>query len=271
MKEPNALVPLLFEFRTTKVQWTHAHARIKGWWKGPHGIRDHENLIAEVPKDGRTIPFPLERVPDKEWQQCVPKQTEDGNLTLTSDADVEKICSAFRPQLLISSERTYNIKITEPIKPSQPADAWDLRDEFFRLKLNPEEAVQFLNKWGSWNFREHVLLAEIEDLQRALHAALISPPEWWFANVYSALPRWRSSPKAPYFTILTDKCEIALRMTVTIDLLHKRKFKTCARGDCDMPFRIESGHSRVYCRPYCSHLESMRRNRKTKTMKAREA
>ena len=258
------VIPLSFEFKTTKVQWAKGHAHIKGWWKRPDGTVDGEHLLAEVStaETVRALQFPLERLPDKEWAQCVTTQGDDGNLVQVCDADVENACSAFEPQLLVRSDRTYDIRHVAPTKPSQPADAWEMREEFLRLKLDCEKAVAFLNKWGSWDFREYALLPEMAELQHAVREALTSPPDQWFANYYSVPPLWHHRPKKPYFTILTDKCEIAIRMTVTSDLLRQAKFKRCARRDCGMPFEVTSKHNRNYCLPYCSHLESMRRKRK---------
>jgi hypothetical protein len=258
-------IPLSFEFKTTKVQWAKSYARIKGWWKRPDGTVDGENLVAEVPNADtvKTVQFPFERLPDKEWEQCVAKLSDDGTLERICDADVEQVCSAFEPQLLVRSDRTYDIRYAAPTKPSQPADAWEMRKEFLRLKLDCEKAIAFLNKWGSWDFREYALLSEMVDLQQAVLGALTSPPELWFSKDYSIPPTLYRRSQKPYFTILTDKCEIAIRMTVTSDLLRGAEFKRCARRDCEMPFEVTSKHSRDYCRAYCSHLESVRRKRKT--------
>lgn len=136
-----------------------------------------------------------------------------------------------------------------------------MREEFLQLKLGWNEVIAFFNRWGSWDSREYAYLSDIEQLQHLLLKALVSPPDLWFAGQYSLPPMWRRRPKPPYFMLQTDQCEIALRLTVTIDLLNQTKFKKCARHDCDTVFKVESKHKRDYCLPYCSHLESMRRKR----------
>ena len=246
-----------------------AYARIKGWWKWPDGTVNGENLIAEIMHGeiAKSVQFPLERLPQKEWDQCVARLSDDGTTERICDEDLKRVCSAFEPQLLVRSDRTDNLRAVEPAKPSQPANAWHMREEFLRLKLDCEEAVAgekavaFLNNWGSWSFGEYALVSDMKDLQGAVRKALTSPPDQWFASDYSVLPMWHRRRKFPYFSMLTDKCEIAVRMTVTIDLLGQKAFKTCSRRDCGMPFEVTSKHKREYCRPYCAHLESMRRNR----------
>jgi hypothetical protein len=263
--ETVTIFPFSFEFVTTEVQWMGAPARIKGWWKRPDGTIDGESLLAEVTTGGtsRSIQFPFERVPDKEWQQCVANFSDDGKFVQVGDAEVEQACSLFEPQLLIRADKPLNIRYLGPTQPSQTADAWEMRKEFLKLKLDCDEVAAFLNKWGSWDFREYVLLPEMENLQQTVSDCLTSPPEIWFATDYSVPPMWQRRRKSPFFSITTDKCEIALRMTVTIDLLNQKKFKTCARPDCGTAFEVTSNHSREYCLPYCSHLESVRRKRKT--------
>jgi len=120
-----------------------------------------------------------------------------------------------------------------------------------------------LNKWGRWNDAEYVELPEIIRLQQAVREALTDSPDKWFASQYSLPFNWRRSPKFPYFALLTDKVEVAVRMTVTIDLLNQSRFQTCERRDCGRPFKVESGHNRKFCSRHCGHLEAVRRSRKT--------
>lgn len=98
-------ISLPFEFRTTKVRWEKVRARIKGWYRRGR-ILNSENLVAEVvTSDGkmRSIPFPLERLTGKEWEECVPTMFDDGSYERISDADVEQVCSEFEPELLVSN------------------------------------------------------------------------------------------------------------------------------------------------------------------------
>jgi hypothetical protein len=139
-----------------------------------------------------------------------------------------------------------------------------MREDFLRCKPDRKAIITFLNDWGRWrDFRMLADLAEFVSLQRTVREALTSSPEKWLASQYAfpTMKRSRSS-EYPYFTMLTDACEVAIRMTTTIDLMRQLKFKTCARHDCGIPFAVTSNHRRAYCSQYCAHLESVRRNRK---------
>jgi len=262
-------ISLPFEFRTSTAHWEKIPAHIKGWYRrGEGGALLSEYLLAEVMTHNgniRSIPYPLEWVPENELKHCIPTLLDDGSYVRIEDLQVEQICSEFEPECLVFNGT--NAIGGKGAKEQPQPDAWEMRDEFLQLKLGSKEVIAFLCRWGRWDSREYVYLPEIEQLQQVLLDALVSPPELWFATAQSVPPMWRRRPKPPYFTIHTDKCEIALRMTVTIDLLNQTKFKRCARPDCGMPFKVETNHKRDYCLPYCSHLESMRRNRKAAKQK----
>ena len=175
--------------------------------------------------------------------------------------------SGLAPQLFAHEQKTY-ITDVEVRKNSEAANAWDMREDFLRMKPDFEAGLLFLNKWGSWkNWRRYAEFSEMIRLQDAVRGALLSPAKW-FATLY-AFPMMAParSTKYPYYTFLTDTIEMAIRMTTTIDLLQKQKFKMCARPDCGMPFQVDSKHEKFYCKQYCGHLESVRRNRKLKEAK----
>jgi hypothetical protein len=259
-------VPIEFEFRKTHVEWSEVHARITGWWKRSDGSVDGEKLKAEIiGGDGRSIEFPLERLPDSEWEQCISYLSEvDGEKDCISDDGVAKACSAFEPQLLIRSDKTYNVKHVGPMKPSELANPWDMREDFQQKMFNCKSALAFLNKWGSWDFGEFTLLVEIIHLQQTIREGLMRPPEQWNATDYSVMPRWQRRPQFPFLGIVTDKCKIALCLTVTFDLLRKAKFKICASPQCAKPFEVKFRHDTKYCSRECGHRELVRRNRKAK-------
>jgi hypothetical protein len=165
-------VPIEFEFRKTKVMWSETHVRVTGWWKRSDGSVDGENLIAEIIGGKRTVKFPLERLPQKYWEQCVAKQSPDGNIERIPDAGVAETCSEFEPQLLIRSDKTYDLPYLQPMKPSQSADAWQMRKEFLLIKPDCKNALAFLNKWGSWDFGEYTLLTDIIHLQQIVREGL---------------------------------------------------------------------------------------------------
>jgi CGNR zinc finger len=258
-------IPVSFEFRTTKVRWTEAPARVVGWRKKPDGVEDSEYLVAEVASAGekRTIGLPLSMLTEDERKRCLATIG-----TRTADEAVKEICSALEFPYFLHKHKTY-IEDADLVAHSQPADPWLMREDFLRCKPDRKAAMAFLNEWGRWrNFRGIVDLSEIIDMQRAVREALTCSPENWFASLYAfpAMKRSRSA-KYPYFTMLTDACQVAIRMTTTIDLLRQLQFKTCARPDCGVPFPVTSNHKRDYCSQYCGHLESVRRSRKKTTSK----
>ena len=210
--------------------------------------------MAEITTGGFSYPvrFSRKRLPEGQW---------DGLwLIAYSDAEVEQTLSSFNPVLLVPSGKTF-VDDEELTKNSQPGEAWQLREEFLKLNPTPEDAIALLNEWGRWNAEEFVELSEIVDLQRAIREAVTTSPGKWFESPYSLPSNWRRHPKFPYFALLTDKAEIALRMTVTCDLLGQSQFKTCDRPDCGQPFKVESKHDRKYCSRTCAHVEAVRRSR----------
>jgi hypothetical protein len=249
-------IPFSFEFRTTKVQWAQADSRITGWARRNDGTVDAQNLVAKITSSGFSRPVRYPR-------QLLPEGIYD-NLWIEAytDKDVERSLSAYEPELFVPSGQAH-AEGADFKKHSQPADASEMRKEFLSLKPNSKSVIAFLNKWGRWNFEEFVQLSEILRLQQSVREALISSPESWFSSRYSFPPPWRRSPEYPYFFFLTDRCEVAIRLTVTIDLLKQAKFRVCARADCGQPFPVETQHEKKYCDQYCGHLESLRRTRKT--------
>ena len=141
-----------------------------------------------------------------------------------------------------------------------PADAWCLRDAFLKVPPHGPNVLSFLNKWGRWTHTDYTQLHQILGFQKRIRRALVSRPDEWLSR--SSL--WASGMRSAYpnFTIRTYSCESAISETVTLDLLRKVTFKTCARPDCHQPFQITSRHKREYCCQYCAHLESLRRSRR---------
>jgi hypothetical protein len=259
-------LPISFEFRTTKVQWEEARARVTGWRNQQGETKDPVQLTAGITSSGKKkiITFPLSRLPDKERKQCLATHGKRH-----SDEAVKEICSGLELPYFVHDSKTY-IADSELRKHSHPADAWQLRDDFLSLKTDSEEALAILNRWGRWiPWRNYVDMAEIIALQRAVRQALTSPAEIWFRSLYASPPMVNSrSSEFPYFVMVTDACEAAIRTTTTMDLLRQLKFKTCARPDCDKPFPVTSKHERNYCTQYCAHLESVRRSRKSTTQRS---
>jgi len=171
------------------------------------------------------------------------------------------------------------------------ADAWLMREEFFHLKSGDTgQLLRFLNKWGLWteepegwedpnlsghpSLRCSVFVDRVWEDKRLFREAVIGSAIDWLKPDYDpdvpetevgqvndlfTLVTFRN--KYPYHFLRATGCELAIRTTITIDLMRKVKFRICARPDCATPFPIESRHRRAYCCQYCAHLESVRRNR----------
>ncbi|MDR3718873.1 MAG: hypothetical protein P4K98_08730 [Bryobacteraceae bacterium] len=249
-------IPFSFEFRTTEVCWNQSHARITGWARRTDATIDGNALVAVIAPDGvqYAVRYSRHRLPEG-WRH------EGLWLEAYTDEDVERVFAGFEPLLLVQSGRNY-VTRAEFKEHSKPADCWQLREEFLRLTPNSDEAVAFLRRWGRWNLAEYVELPELIRLQEAVREALMGGPEKWFQSAYSFPPTWDRSPEYPFFTFLTDQCEVAIRLSVTIDLLKGVKFKPCARPDCGRPFAVGSHKDRKFCCRECGHLEAVRRSRK---------
>lgn len=91
----------------------------------------------------------------------------------------------------------------------------------------------------------------------------------WFKSGYSRAGLNGPRPTFPHFRISAETCSEMLWITITADYLHGTKFRICARRDCGLPFEIQSKHKRNYCTQYCAHLESVRRNRKPRSLQLR--
>jgi hypothetical protein len=255
-------IPMSFEFRTTKIQWEEARANVIGWRQQQDETKELLHLVAEiisVSGKKKTIGLPLSRLSEKDGAQCLATLGKRH-----TDEAVKEICSGLELRYFVHERKTY-VEDSELRKHSRAADAWQLRDDFLSLKGNSETVLAFLNKWGRWvRLRTYLDMAEIAALQQVVREALTSSAEIWFRSVYATPPVANSRSKEfPYFVMLTDACEAAIRTTTTIDLLRQLKFKTCARPDCVKPFEVTSKHERNYCSQYCAHLESVRRSRKS--------
>jgi hypothetical protein len=263
-------VQLAFEFRKAKVEWSQARARLTGFAKRADGTVDGDNLMAEITTGGmrRSILYPRRWLPEGD-RECL-------WLTAYSDREVADIFSAFNPLLLVPSGETH-MQDEESRSNTKLADAWQLREAFMRVGHTPEKLLAFLNEWGRWNSEAFVEPSEIIDLQQAIREALLTAPAKWFTSPYPLPFNWRRCPEFPYFALLTDSAEVALRMTVSADLLNQARFRICARPDCGQPFKVETNHDKKFCSRACAHLVVVRRSQrvatgvpaKTSTRKAR--
>lgn len=152
---------------------------------------------------------------------------------------------------------------------SKPADAWAMRQEFFGLRPDKTDALlEFLNRWGLWgsgNTPKQEWLAEIWQKHDLFRRAVKRPIAEWLQDEFNGVLRYAypRPQQYPFHFLTVSGCEQAIRVTITLDLLHRVKYSICARPDCRVPFPIESQHERKYCSQYCGHIESVRRKRRT--------
>jgi len=242
--------PVAFEFRTGTVDWAPAPAHMVGWWKRDDDSVDSEYLAAAIDGSRERLKIPLGMLTSDLNDACY-----DAFLYSDDDEPVQELCSNFRLNLLFPSKK--HLSVTQ----CRPADAWEMRDDFLRMSPDEAGAIGFLNKWGQWT-GSYARVSDLVRLQKVVRLALISSPARWLTDHRASPYLWQRLPDYPHFAVITNNCETAIRMTVTIDLVRRLKFKICSRRDCALPFPITSKHKRRYCSQYCAHLESVRRTRR---------
>lgn len=262
-------IPILFDFRISKVKWTLGVGRVVGTSPGTEflGI---PKLKVEVPVASTTI------FADVDCDDISPELEDplERYTTFVENDDLDKgarqAYGDCRVQLFIALEEKNPLKLSlgELLNPeqyfrarTQAGDAWCLREAFLKLTPDTSKILEFLTRWGLWTSRNCVQPHKILSFQKRIRRALLSPPHEWLSKSESTLSPSDTRPRYPNFAINTYYCETAISATVTIDLLRKAKFKICSRPDCRQTFEITSRHKRNYCCQYCAHLQSMRRMR----------
>jgi hypothetical protein len=252
------LIPLSFEFRKRPVVWGQIPAHVTGW---ADSADRPQQLIARVVdgKGTKTINLLLSEFPEGERKALLAslkKAPGEGEKEVFSNVALNVFAPSMQIPLVDRAVK----------KHTQPADAWEMRDDFLRMKPSSKEAQAFLSKWGRWHqTRGYVESRELFALQRAVRAALAVSPEGWFATGNAFLPKVAStSTEFPYFAIVTDVCREAICIATTVDLLRRVEFKVCSREDCGLPYKVVSKHSKQYCSQSCAHLVSVRRSRQAK-------
>jgi hypothetical protein len=174
-------------------------------------------------------------------------------------------------------------------------DPWELRDEFLRLRPahGPKLLLEFLDKVGMFDKPEledadenpHILgggysvkLGAIEhdfrsqarrdyghfwEMQHLFVEAMRSRTSRLF-DAHELPLRFRRGRRECYAEITATTFIEAVITTIKIDHLRGAKFQKCARPDCGTVFSVMGQRSRRYCRWYCGHLESVRKQRRSK-------
>jgi hypothetical protein len=175
-------------------------------------------------------------------------------------------------------------------------DAWELRAEFLRLRPEadgPKLLLEFLDKVGMFDKPEpedadenpHILGGGYSVKFEGIRLDFRSQPrrDYWhfwemqriFAeemrsrtsrqfDAYELPLRFRRGRRGSYAEIAATSFMQAVITTIKIDHLRGAKFQKCGRLDCGTIFPVLGNRSRKYCRWYCGHLESVRRQRRTK-------
>jgi hypothetical protein len=275
-------IPIALEYRPRKATWKIAHGTVVDW---EEGTEEDPAFLVELPHSstGATVTAKAEYLPGP--LAIAYKDTDDAYL-----AQYHRDAVYVPLDFAQFTEEQRRIPLLSCHFPNGPkrvlANPWLMRDEFIQLKRNDENILDFLKKWGDWgeylktgspegnsetrfenpdnSANKYLLPSAVWKYQDLFRQALSSPPELWFQSAYSMI--W-SSPRReyPHHLIDTTDCVRAIRATITFDLLRDLPRGICARPDCSTPFIMDSKHGKRYCRKYCAHLESVRRNRKLKS------
>lgn len=169
-------------------------------------------------------------------------------------------------------------------------DAWDCRDDFFRVSEKDNEALSaFLTKVGLFERQDGDLLGHwSKEVMRHYRAVQLMPLDvrglWRFQrSLKDALTnkaRFKDT-YAPLLADVEDGLEFPLRLEMTnvvagiltldnayhallasvfFDIARGLRFRVCALPDCGTPFPLGSRAEKTYCTQYHAHLASKRRN-----------
>jgi CGNR zinc finger len=177
--------------------------------------------------------------------------------------------------------------------PVSSYDAWEKRNEFFRLKEGDNEGLlNFLNSIGVWDrpnqddagdFGEddpHEFTQEGGDflvqgqplrfsddfwhIREHAQIALSSKKGLDILSAFDLPVRLVLKSTGSYFLICTITFLETLLATVLIDNAKGARVLKCARPDCGIVFSTDNQHERKYCSWDCGHLVAVRKFRLTK-------
>jgi hypothetical protein len=300
----NVEIPIGFEFRPTPATWHAIAAEITGW-KSPKSPSTEFCFLARV-REGETtylLEIPWRALP-KHLVTLYSEKSRDRTDVRGYSVDL-LLCSPSpggrtnkRTEADPWTMRAEFLRLTQDTKalvdflnrwgvwgttrrlsgcreklPSPPPQ-WTTRSWRTGLgahvRLDPEKMpnIYALAVEDSFN-GNYVLPIDIWEFQRRCRDGLKSPAYKWLADA-QRLFLVTSRPEYPYFLSIAGNCQEAIRTTITLDLLRRVKFRICARPDCASPFPVENRHRRKYCRQYCAHIESIRKQRRAAKREAKQ-
>ena len=300
----NIQLPIAFEFRPLQASWSTIAAKITGWapLKSPESnrcflarveVRGTPYLLEipwwGLPKPALTLFFEKSsELPDvrsypAELLVCRPSPSHGGT-EKRREADPWSMRTEFlqlKPnteelvaflnkwgvwgQTRLGSPEATHIPHTGRIRSGLPLSAFDsekLPDLFDPYRSTSLPYLSPADLWSFWQECRKTLSPA-----RGPAKALTGPAYDWLTRFQKLLPL-TPRPEYPHWLLSANNCQEAIRTTITLDLLKKVKFRLCARPDCRSPFPVESHHQRQYCRQYCAHIESVRRQRRTAKQEA---
>ncbi len=169
-------------------------------------------------------------------------------------------------------------------------DAWEKRNEFFRLQEGDTKALlKFLRSVGLFerpylggeSSRVKKTLLSTQDgqvydspyestisekyiwgIRRLIEKSLHTPAQRSGGHHDFQVRIERTKDGKSQLVLTTTTFLDALVLTLSVDQVQGAKVRKCARPDCGVSFSSTGGHKRKYCTWYCGHIESVRRNRR---------
>jgi hypothetical protein len=182
---------------------------------------------------------------------------------------------------------TFKARFTQ--SPVSNYDAWEKRNEFFRLKEGDNEnLLNFLNSIGVWDRPEpeddpngeddpYVFTQEggrfvvqeqpwryADDfwhMREHARIALSSKAELDVLEQFELPTRLVRKRTGSYFLICTVAFLDSMFATIVLDHAEGAKVLRCARPDCGIVFAANNRHKRKYCSWDCAHLVAVRKSR----------
>jgi hypothetical protein len=189
---------------------------------------------------------------------------------------------------------TFEAKFTK--SPVSTYDAWEKRNEFFRLKEGDNVGLlNFLDSVGLWNrlgqgddpnweaetreFTHEGLKFVVEEqpwrepdeiwhIREHARIALSSKARLDVLGQFELPTRLVLKRTGSYFLICTVAFLDALFATIVLDHAEGARVQRCARPDCGVVFAANNRHRRKYCTWDCAHLVAVRKSRLPKKHKS---